>query len=228
HEEDPHADEEQHRHPLQEDRIPRVRIRWLHRDAHASIAQHLDEVRIIDDVGPLRLRAVLQAVRDVIATDDDGLDAVLLDGPEEFGEVRLLLPALLSPLKHGEEEDDDQADDHPEGELLVDLVHVNAIITPAVLCRAALRSSSSGIVERGDVRQIAITAIPIHAIAHDEDVRNRESDVVHVELDLTALDLVEQYTHPQASRMPRAERALEVGHRKPGVDDVLHDDHAPA
>src|SRR5436190_1758307 len=119
--------------PMQEDRVPRVGVRWLHGDAHTPVAEHLDEVGVIDDVGPLRLRAVLQAVRDVIAADDDGFDAILLHRAEEFGEVRLLLPALLGPLEHGEEEDDDQADDHPEGEVFVNLVNVNEIIAPAEL-----------------------------------------------------------------------------------------------
>src|SRR5947209_1259191 len=133
HEEDPHADEQEHGDPLQEDRVPRVGVRWLHGDAHTPVAEHLDEVGVIDDVGPLRLRAVLQAVRDVIAADDDGFDAILLHRAEEFGEVRLLLPALLGPLEHGEKEDDDQADDHPEGEVFVNLVHVKEIIAPAEL-----------------------------------------------------------------------------------------------
>src|SRR5262249_30496238 len=211
HEEDPHANEQEHGDPLQEERVPRVGVRRLHRDAHTPVAEHLDEVGVIDDVGPLRLRAVLQAVRDVIAADDDGLDAILLHRAEEFGEVRLLLPALLGPLEHGEEEDDDQADDHPEREVFVNLVHVKEIIDPAEWCRAARPTyASARIVQRTDVRQIAVPAVPVHAIAHHEDVRDRESDVVDVELDLPALDLVEQHAHAQASRMARAQGALEV------------------
>ena len=83
----------------------------------------LIEVRIVDDVGALGLRAVLEVVRDVVAADHHGFDAALLDGLQELREVRLLLPALLRALEDGEEQDDDEADHHPEGEILVDLIH---------------------------------------------------------------------------------------------------------
>src|SRR5438874_8028810 len=123
HEEDPDADEEQHRHPLQKDRVPRVAVGRLHGDADALVAEHLDEVRIVDDVGALRRRAVAQVVGDEVAADDHGFDATLLDRLQEFREVRRLLPPRLCVGKHSEEEDDDQADDHPQGEVFIDLVH---------------------------------------------------------------------------------------------------------
>src|SRR5713226_1985469 len=123
HEEDPHADEEEHRHPLQHGRVPRDRVGRLHGDAHAAVLQRLDEVGVLDDVGPLHLRGVLERVRDVVAADHDGLHAPLVHGAQELGEVRLLLPALVRALEDGEQQDDDQADHHPEREILVHLVH---------------------------------------------------------------------------------------------------------
>ena len=43
-------------HPLQEDRVPRVAVRRLHGDPHAAVAQHLDQVGVVDDVRALGLR----------------------------------------------------------------------------------------------------------------------------------------------------------------------------
>src|SRR2546425_42264 len=131
HEEDPDADEEQHRHPLQEDRVPRVGVGRLHRDADAAVLQGLDEVRVLEDVRALRLRRVLERVRDEVAPDDDGFHPALIERLEKLGEVRLLLATLLRALEDGEQEDDDQADHHPERKVLVDLVHARpVIITP--------------------------------------------------------------------------------------------------
>src|SRR3989475_262584 len=144
HEEDPDADEEQHRHPLQEDRVPGVGVGRLHRDADTAVLQGLDEVGIFDDVRALRLRRILERVRDEVAADDDGLDPTLIERLEELGEVRLFLAALLRPLEDGEQEDDDEADHHPQREVLVDLVHVRPdIIAPGRGDRGGRQIASS-------------------------------------------------------------------------------------
>ena len=46
---------------------------------------------------------------------------------------QLTVSPLLGALEDGEEENHDEADHHPQGEVFVDLVHVKEIITPAVL-----------------------------------------------------------------------------------------------
>src|SRR5438094_133883 len=123
HEEDPDADEEEHRHPLEEDRVPRVRVGRLHRDADAPVLQRLDQVGVLHDVGPQRLRRVLERVRDVVAADHDRVHATLVHGLQELGEVGLLLATLLRALEDGEQQNDDETDHHPEREIFVHLIH---------------------------------------------------------------------------------------------------------
>src|SRR5262249_29367080 len=144
HEEDPDADEQEHRHPLQQDAVPGVRVRRLHRDADAALLERLDELRVLDDVGALGLRRVLERVLDEVAADGDGVDLALVDGLEELREVRLFLAALLRALENREQEDDDEADHHPEGKVLVDLIHTGPlIIAPASKGGAARQIPSS-------------------------------------------------------------------------------------
>src|SRR2546430_1610390 len=106
-----------------EDRVPRVRVGRFHGDPNTPVLQRLDEVGVLDDVGPEHLRRILERVRDVVAADHDRLHAALVHRPEELGEVGLLLPALLRALEDGEQEDDDEPDHHPEREVLVHLIH---------------------------------------------------------------------------------------------------------
>ena len=60
---------------------------------------------------------------DQVAADDHRFDPSLLDGLQEFREVGRLLPTGLGVGEHGEEQDDDETDDHPESEVFVNLVH---------------------------------------------------------------------------------------------------------
>ena len=84
-----------------------------------AVPERLDEVRVVDDVGP-ELAAVLELAGDEVAADRDGLDPALLDVLQELGEVRLGWLVLRQRPEHGEQEDDDEADHHPEGEVLVE------------------------------------------------------------------------------------------------------------
>jgi hypothetical protein len=63
HEEDPDADEEQHRDPLEEDRIPGIAVLGLDLDPHVLFLQRLHEVGILGGEG-LEGRAVTEAAVD--------------------------------------------------------------------------------------------------------------------------------------------------------------------
>jgi hypothetical protein len=87
------------------------------------VPERLHQIGVVDHVGLLGGAAVLQRVGHQVAADDHGVDPPLLDRLEEIREIGLFLAVLLGSLKDREQQDHDQADDHPEGEVLVDLIH---------------------------------------------------------------------------------------------------------
>src|SRR5438445_596012 len=103
------------------------------------------------------------------------------------------------------------------------IVYHGAEMTP----RASAPGRSVSL-QRRHVGQVAVEALVIEPVAHDEDVGNGKSDVVEADVHLAALDLVDQHAHPQALGVAGLQRALEIGQREAGVDDVLDDDHVTA
>src|SRR5262249_49018305 len=75
-----------------------------------------------------------------VAADDHGVDSPLLDRLEEIREIGLFLAALPGSLKERERQDHDQADDHPECQVLVDLIHARK--HNMADCRTVFRTAS--------------------------------------------------------------------------------------
>src|SRR6185436_11950371 len=83
HEEDPHADEEDHRKPRDQERhVPGVLVYRAHADLDVLVAEQLDEVLRLDDVGA-ELAAVLELPGHEVAADRDGLNEAGVDVLEE-------------------------------------------------------------------------------------------------------------------------------------------------
>src|SRR5262245_8573671 len=121
HEEDPDGDEEQHRDPLQENGVPGIVVRRLDLDPNAFVPERFHEIRILGGKG-LERRAVTQATVHRVAPERDLLDLVGVDFLQKIGEDDLAARRLLG-LEEVEQEDDDQADHHPQGEVLIEAVH---------------------------------------------------------------------------------------------------------
>src|SRR6185436_15595072 len=145
------------------------------------------------------------------------LDSALVQSLEELREVGLLLPALLRTLKYGEQEDDDQTDHHPEGEVLVDLVHAR----PDSIHRLKGRCGASDAVEGGDVGQVAVKPVVVEAVADNEHVGNREAHVIDGDVYLTPAALVEEHARPHAPGPAHLEHPLQRVERQTRVDDVV-------
>src|SRR5262245_20483287 len=86
------------------------------------------------------------------------------------------------------------------------------------------RCGASDAVERGDVGQVAVKAVVVEAVAHDEYVGNRETDVVDPDVHLPPDDLVQEHARAHAAWSAVLERPLQGGERKARVDDVVDDE----
>jgi len=82
------------------------------------VAQEFDEVGIISGEGPERA-AVGQLAGDRLAADQNLLHLARLDALEEIREDHLAAGGLTR-LEDIEEDENDEPDDHPEGEILVE------------------------------------------------------------------------------------------------------------
>src|SRR6266481_5239898 len=118
HEEDPDADEEEHGHPLQHVGIPGIAVFGLDGDLDTLVAEQFDEFGVVGGEGP-EGAAVSKLTRDGFAADEHFLDLARLHTLEEVGEDHLAAGGLAG-LEHIEEDKNDEADDHPEGEVLVE------------------------------------------------------------------------------------------------------------
>src|SRR4051812_18315352 len=101
--------------------------------------------------------------------------------------------------------------------------------TPSVRPRPMGRRCTSGWfrvdlgAEDAHEAEIAVQLAVVQAIAHDELVGNRETDVVDRDLDEPPGGLVEQRADPERPWILAAQVADEVVERQPRVDDVLDD-----
>ena len=112
HEEDPHADQQQHRKPLDQDGdVPRVALVGARRDSHAVFAQRAHQIRVV--VGRERLEAfvVAEFPADDLALNEDLGDLAVIDRVEEVAEHDLGLAELLVV-----EEIEDQQEHQPQHE----------------------------------------------------------------------------------------------------------------
>ena len=129
HDEDPQADQEQDRRPLQDDDEERAFARLFGRDLDVSLQQVGREVVVDGRVGAdARLaslgRALLEAA-DLLPADGDAVEVALLHHLQELaeGDGRRRGLAVVHDL---EEQQDDHQDDHPEKNVLDGCVHVFA------------------------------------------------------------------------------------------------------
>src|SRR2546426_4108796 len=118
HEEDPDADEEQHGHPLEHVGVPGVVVLGLHGDLDAFVFERLDQVGVVGREGAEGV-AVRELAAHGLAANEDLFDLARLHLPEKIGEDHLVARGLAG-LEDVEEDDDDEADHHPEGEILVE------------------------------------------------------------------------------------------------------------
>src|SRR5918999_1099919 len=79
--------------------------------------------------------------------------------------------------------------------------------------------------EDRDVRQVAVALREVEPVADHKAIRDLESDVADVDVDLTPLRLGHQRADLQRGRIARLQRAHEVGERQARVDDVLDHEH---
>ena len=127
HEEDPDADEQQHREPLdQEDHVPGLAVLGLGRDLDALVAQQLDQVRVLRREG-LEALAVEVVPADVLPLDRDLLDVALLDRREELAEDDLRIACLLA-IQQVEEQQHHQPKDQPQRDVAGYLVQLSSAV----------------------------------------------------------------------------------------------------
>ena len=100
---------------------PGIGLGRLDVDLHAPVLERLDQVRVVGGEGP-EGRAVAQPAGDIVPLERDLAD---FPGLHLLQEVREddLPPGRLVLLKELEQEDDDESDHHPEGEVLVERIH---------------------------------------------------------------------------------------------------------
>ena len=132
HEEDPDADQQQHREPRDQHAEQRRHVLVDRRggDPHALVDQPADQARIGRRVGA-EGAAVGEMAGDVVALDRDVGDLAAIDvGDEIRKRERRLRAAGRGGLKQIEKRDEKQPDDDPEGEILAEIVHAEGLSLP--------------------------------------------------------------------------------------------------
>ena len=125
HQKEPEPQEEDERAPRHEERdVPRVVFRRLGVDRDVMVPEHLDQIGVLDHIGPKRPPVFEQAV-DVIAADGDLPDITLLDPAHKLAELDLLVRGLPLEGEQVEQQDHEQADDDPKDEVFHAGIHPN-------------------------------------------------------------------------------------------------------
>ena len=126
HEEDPHADEQQHREPGDQHAEQRrhVVLGRLGGDLDALLVQPVDQVGIVRRIG-LKVAAVGEMPGDGVAGDGHVLDVASLDLREELRVADLVAADVHArALEQVEQRDQEQADEHPDGKVTEVRIHV--------------------------------------------------------------------------------------------------------
>src|SRR5215207_8557466 len=79
--------------------------------------------------------------------------------------------------------------------------------------------------QRADERQVAVTLGVVQPVPDHEHARDVEAGVLHLDVGLELLGLVEQGADLQGGRAPAAQVLEQVVEGQAGVDDVLDDEH---
>ena len=77
----------------------------------------------------------------------------------------------------------------------------------------------------GHVTQVAVELVVVQAESHHEAVGNLEAAVVHRNLHDTARVAIQKGAYRKRVGRPAGECLLQVAQSKPGVHDVLHQEH---
>src|ERR1700691_4168750 len=129
HEEDPYADQQQHREPGNQNAEQRGHAVVIRRgvDDHALVEQTANQTRIVRDIGREGAAVAELAVDGAAlaaALDGDFADLALADVGDEFGIGQAVLRGARGrALEQVEQSDQQQADDDPEGEVLAEIIH---------------------------------------------------------------------------------------------------------
>src|SRR5207245_4114231 len=101
-------------------------------DRDLCVPQDLDQIAVLDRIGPKRPPVSEQAV-DVIAADGDLPDITLLDPAHKLAELDLLVRGLPLEGEQVEQQDHEQADDDPKDEAFHAGIHPNLPRMPFIL-----------------------------------------------------------------------------------------------
>src|SRR6266540_1063641 len=94
---------------------------------------------------------------------------------------------------------------------------------------AAAKSSRALGLQKAQIRQVAPATIEAEPVADEELVGNREPDIAHGQVvHEAAVRAVEQDRGGERRRAAQGERAAEVVHGQPGVDDLVDEDDVTA
>jgi hypothetical protein len=132
HEEDPHADQQQHREPRHQDAEQRRHVLVDRRcgDQDARVDQPADEARV---GGRVRGEgtAIGEMAGDRVALDRDVGDLAAIDVGHEIGKCQSRLRAAgRGGLKEIEQRDKQQADDDPQGQIFAEIIHRQGLSLP--------------------------------------------------------------------------------------------------
>ena len=123
HEEDPHADQQQHRKPLDQDGdVPRLAFAGAGGDPDAVFAQRAHQIRIIAGHERLEAFVVAEFSADDLTLNEDFRHLAVVDRVEEVAEYDLRLPKMLA-VEQVEDQQEHQPQHQPQGEIGRNSVH---------------------------------------------------------------------------------------------------------
>ena len=128
HEEDPHADQQQHREPGDQDAEERrhIVVGRLRRDLHTLLMQLIDEPGIVRGIS-LEGAPIGEMAGDLAAGDGHILDAAALDLSKQLREADVGAPHLNArALKQIEQGNKKKADKDPDGEITKVRIHLRS------------------------------------------------------------------------------------------------------
>src|ERR1044072_1890169 len=82
-----------------------------------------------------------------------------------------------------------------------------------------------GILRHSNVRQVSIHLTNVQSVPDYKVIRNREADVLRVDLDLVTFWLIEQRSDGQRTDFTRTKDVRHIVQSQSGVDDVFDDQH---
>src|SRR5205814_4340401 len=79
--------------------------------------------------------------------------------------------------------------------------------------------------DHADIWQVSVTLAIIEPIAHDEFIRNLETDVFESDFNDAAGPAIQQRAHLKRFRISSGQRPQKIFQRETRVDNVLNDEH---